>query len=131
MLEIDADLLSNELDIAGLLAIQVILGVITLSLGLCAGRWSGRRWVGAGFLLVLLVAAAACGGTLYRCSEARDSTRGRLEHRIPGQQLPQERGQNHLDAVWNYGLASVATLGATFIESGLLYGRVSWRRRTV
>jgi hypothetical protein len=126
--ELDAGILGDEFDIGGLLMIQLIVAAVALTIGYLGRRQSGRRWARAGFVLALLLAVAACGGTLFRCSEARDTTQGRVESRIPGPHMSHEKAQNHLDWVWNRGLAGVTILALTVIGGGLLR-HVARRRR--
>lgn len=109
MPEIDAVLLGHELNLLGLVVLQVVLAVATAGFGYAAGLRQ-PRWVRIGYLLALLLAVGACALTLFACYRADDSTRGRLEGRIPGQYLSEEKAQNHLalirqHAVWGVGIA--------------------------
>jgi len=115
--ELDGVLLGAEIGIMVDLAAQCILAVVA---GV-VGCWAGRRWVRVGFPLALLLAAAACGWTLYDCSEARESVRGRLDGRTPGQHLPRERGENHLAWVTRQGRLSVGIATATVAGAAVLY----------
>ena len=117
MADIDPLLLSAELGITTLLAVQVVLAVIAVVVG-CAGR---RRWARVVLLATLVMAAAACGGTLYRCAETRESVRGRLEGRVTGPHLPTERAENHLAWVTDRHELSIGIAAATWLVGGILY----------
>jgi hypothetical protein len=116
--DIDPLLLSAELGIMILLAVQVVLAIIAVVVGWCADR---RRWAWIVFLAALVLAAAACGGTLYRCAEARESVHGRLEGRVTGPHLPTERAQNHLAWLEGRLRLSIGIAAATWLVGGLLY----------
>lgn len=131
MVEIDGGLLGYELAISGLLVVQFIFAPVSGILGYLSGRLVRPRWAWVGFLLALLLAVAACGGTLYQCSEARSIIQGRLQGRIPGPNVAFERAANNLDFVWMSGLASVTTLAVTLIGSGFLHRRARWRRTRI
>ena len=117
MADIDPLLLGAELGIMILLAVQVVLAVIAVVVGF-AGR---RRWAQVAFLATIVLAAAACGGTLYRCAVARESVRGRLEGRVTGPHLPTERAENHLAWLAGRLQLSIGIAAATWLVGGILY----------
>ena len=116
MAEIDPGLLSDELGILVLLALQVVLAVAAVTVG-CVG---GRRWGRFAFPVVLVLAAAACAGTLYRCAKVRESIRGRLDGRVTGPHLPAKRAESHLAWVAVYGRLGIGIAVATFLAGVLL-----------
>ncbi|HKB03676.1 MAG TPA: hypothetical protein VKD90_15740 [Gemmataceae bacterium] len=117
MADIDPLLLSAELGISNLLALQVVLAVVAVVVGI-AGR---RRWSRIVLPVALILAAAACGGTLYRCAESRESVRGRLEGRVTGPHLPTDRAENHLAWLAGRERLSIGITAATGLVGGLLY----------
>ena len=118
MANIDAVILGTELALMTLLAIQLVFVALVGILGYLA-RWrGGSRAVRVGFYSALLLSALACGLTLFRCAEARESTRGRLEGRIADQFLDAERGQHHTAWVTDCGRLSVGFAVLTGIVGG-------------
>jgi hypothetical protein len=116
--DIDPSLLRAELAIMTLLAVQVMLAIIAVVLGWCVGRLRRAR---VGFLGALVLAAAACGGTLYQYVEARESVRGRQEARVAGPYMSSERAENFL--AWLAGRLRLSTgiAAATWLVGGILY----------
>lgn len=117
MADVDPLLLSAELGITGLLVIQVVLAVVAVVAG-CASR---RRWARLVLLVTLILAAAACAGTLYRCEEARAAARGRLDGRVAGPHLPAERADQHLAWVADRLRLSIGVAAATWLAGGYFY----------
>lgn len=120
MADIDTVILGTELALATLLAVQLGFAALVGVLGFLARRRGGPRAVRVGFYSALLLSALACGLTLSRCAEARESTRGRLEGRVAGQFLDAERGRNHIAWVTDSGRLGIGLAVTTGIVGGFV-----------
>jgi hypothetical protein len=118
--DIDVLLLGAELGTGLPLVAQAVLVLSAGVLGYLLGR-SGRRWTRAGLAVVLVLAAVTCCLTLVRCDHAMDDVRGRLEGRIPGPFLGQDRARNHLDLMKTRMTESGVLFAATVLGSGVGY----------
>ena len=106
----------KELAVIFLLVTQLILGAIVAGLGYYCGRRGRPVWVRAGFLLSLLLAAAACGLALYECWDTRNYIQGRQ-----GDPLRYERLKDDLESVRWWALGSGVILTTTVIGGPLLH----------
>jgi hypothetical protein len=119
MADIDASMLDFELTIWFFLAGQIVLGLACIVFGYLSRPTSAKAWLRGGFFIFFVLSLILGGLSVYKCFEASVYAQGRLDGRIAGAFLPEEKGRNHLAAIrihgWMAGCLLIATLfGSVF-----------------
>jgi hypothetical protein len=128
MVELDGKMLSAEIGIVVLLALQLILAVIIVPAGYLLRRWANSFSRVIGVLTLLILTGVTCGMTIIRCVAERAEIHGRMEGRIVGPFLSDEKAENSLALMSWYLVVSVAVAAATVLGAWLL-GRLGRRHR--